>query len=66
VQDRSSGGIEWLTVVTQAAGDLAVVEEPRSWSERVAVVSGQRVTKMSKNVTVSPAVRPLFAALMVR
>jgi len=27
--------VEWLAVVAQAAGDLAVLEEPRSWSERV-------------------------------
>jgi hypothetical protein len=39
VQDRGSGEVKWLAVVAQAAGDLAVVEEPRSWSQRVAVVS---------------------------
>ena len=36
VQDRCSGEVERLAVVAQAAGDLAVVDEPRSWSERVA------------------------------
>jgi hypothetical protein len=40
VQDRGSGEVERLAVVAQAAGDLAVVDEPRSWSERVALVSG--------------------------
>jgi hypothetical protein len=39
VQHRGGGGIEWLVVVPQAAGDLAVIDEPGSWSERVAVVS---------------------------
>lgn len=39
VQHCSSGDIESLVVVPQAAGDLAVVDEPGSWSERVAVVS---------------------------
>jgi hypothetical protein len=39
VQHRSSGEVERLAVVAQAAGDLAVVDEPWSWSERVAVVT---------------------------
>jgi hypothetical protein len=39
VQERSRDEVEWLAVVPEAAGDLAVVEEPRSWSERVAAVS---------------------------
>ena len=39
VQHRGGGEVERLAVVPQAAGDLAVVDEPWSWSERVAVVS---------------------------
>jgi hypothetical protein len=39
VQHCGSGEVKRLAVVAQAAGDLAVVDEPRSWSERVAVVS---------------------------
>lgn len=39
VQHRSSGEVDRLVVVAQAAGGLAVVDEPRSRSERVAVVS---------------------------
>jgi hypothetical protein len=45
MQDSSSGEIEWLAVVAQAAGDLAVVEEPRPWSERETV--GVRVASGS-------------------
>jgi hypothetical protein len=39
VQDRGRGEVERLAVVAQAAGDLAVIDEPWSWSERVDVVS---------------------------
>ena len=39
VQDRGSGEVERFADVPQAAGDLRVVDEPRSWSERVVVVS---------------------------
>jgi hypothetical protein len=39
VQDGSSGEVKRLAVVAQAAGDLTVVDEPWSWSERVAVVT---------------------------
>jgi hypothetical protein len=39
VQERSRDEVEWLAVVPEAAGDLAVVGEPWSWSERVAAVS---------------------------
>jgi hypothetical protein len=39
VQNRGSGEVDRLAVVAQAAGDLAVVDEPWSWSERADVVS---------------------------
>jgi hypothetical protein len=39
VQDRGSGEVQRPVVVPQAPGDLAVVDEPRSWSERIAVVT---------------------------
>ncbi len=39
VQHRGGGEVERPVAVAQAASDLAVVEEPRSWPERVAVVS---------------------------
>jgi hypothetical protein len=34
VQDRGGSEVERLAVAAQAASDLAVVDEPRSWSER--------------------------------
>lgn len=34
VQYRGRRDVERLATVTQAAGDLAVVDEPRSWPER--------------------------------
>ena len=42
VQHRGSGEVERLADVPQAAGDPAVVDEPRSWSERVDMVSNSR------------------------
>ena len=39
VQHRGSGEIEWLAVVPQAPGALTVLDKPRSWSKRVAVVT---------------------------
>jgi hypothetical protein len=39
VQDRGRGQVERLPAVPQALGDLAVVDEPWSWSERAALVS---------------------------
>jgi len=39
VQDRGRGEVERLAVAAQALDDLAVVDEPWSWSERVDVVS---------------------------
>ena len=45
VQDRGSGEVERLADVPQAAGDLAVVDEPRSWSERVDMVSEQSTSR---------------------
>ena len=45
VQHRGSGEVERLADVPQAAGDLAVVDEPRSWSERVDMVSEQSTSR---------------------
>ena len=39
MQDRGSGEVERHAAVAQAAGDLAVIDEPRSWSKPVALVS---------------------------
>ncbi len=39
MQDRGRGQVERLAAVLQTAGDLALLQEPGSWSKRVAVVS---------------------------
>jgi hypothetical protein len=45
VPHRGSGEVERLADVPQAAGDLAVVDEPGSWSERVDMVSEQSTSR---------------------
>ena len=42
MQDRGGSEVERLAVAAQAASVLAVVDEPRSWSERVAVAPEPR------------------------